>query len=279
MNKNNTKLNIPIKLLKEYKDDKQGREVLAFAIAIKCMRSNSVLTDVSNKKVMNEFKISHERAVRLINLAKQHSELFIYNESRNSLSVKSFKSSEAKYSIKNHKYTSDYVYKLTIREFTINDLTCKIQEILLMNAIRAFNLKDNLKLAGAKASCCAEGLTQGQLSKIAGTNRIGVNRLLNSMADKGLISKTKCEMDLVISCLNEETVKEWNEKTNGQRFFVNRKNNTGWTFSTCKYSYIQKTSYKEFRHVIYNHERRLKVYNYPKNPKDIMDSERMSMFS
>ena len=53
-------LNIPIDIIKRYKASKAEKELLAFAIGIKCLYSNSVLTDVTPYKVMKLFHVSHE---------------------------------------------------------------------------------------------------------------------------------------------------------------------------------------------------------------------------
>ena len=81
-------LNIPIDIIKRYKASKAEKELLAFAIGIKCLYSNSVLTDVTPYKVMKLFHVSHDKAKRLINeVVKRQFSVF---RKRRQLSCKHF---------------------------------------------------------------------------------------------------------------------------------------------------------------------------------------------
>lgn len=249
-------LNIPIDLIKDNKASKSRKELLAFAIGIKCLHSNSVLTDVSTVKIMKLFHVSHAKAKRLLDEAKE-SALFSYDPTFNQLKVKSFKDKSYKVSKTGVRYISDYCYKLDVKDYSIGELCHTLTKILLMNAIHAVQL-DKLLKSGDKfvnTSCAyPKGLNVRKLASVAGIGLSSASRMLKEMWQCEQIDRTRCHAKLVISCVNEQTIKEWNKATANKKFFHNRKDNTGWVFMPSEYS-LRDSSYK-FVHVIYNHNKR-----------------------
>ena len=253
-------LNIPIELIKQYKGCKAKKELLSFAIGIKCLHSNSVLTDVSAVKIMKLFHVSHAKANRLLQEAKDSS-LFFYDNTFNQLRVNSFKDKSVKVSKSGVKYTSDYCYKLDKKEYSIGELCHILTKVLLMNAIHAVQI-DKLLKSGTKSinRPCAypKGLNMRKLASIAGISLASASRTINEMWQCNQIDKTRCHAELAISCVNEYTIEEWKKKSGGRKFFRNPKDNTGWVFIPSEYSL--KDSFPRFVHVIYDHNKR-RTYN------------------
>lgn len=135
-------LNIPIDIIKRYKASKAEKELLAFAIGIKCLYSNSVLTDVTPYKVMKLFHVSHDKAKRLINGALNDS--FLFSVKGGSFLANTFKSKEIKRSIGRTPfiYTSDYCYKLNKKEYSIRMLVHELNCIMLLCAVNSID-RDN----------------------------------------------------------------------------------------------------------------------------------------
>lgn len=253
-------LNIPVDLIKDYKASKSRKELLAFAIGIKCLHSNSVLTDVSPVKIMRLFHVSHAKAKRLLEDAKGCA-LFSYDPTSNQLKANSFKDKSYKVSKTGVRYISDYCYKLDVKDYSIGELCHTLTKILLMNAIHAVQM-DKLLKSGNKSiqTPCAyrKGLNMRKLASIAGISLASVSRTINGMWKCSQIDKTRCHAELAISSVNEYTVDEWNKATGHRKFFHNRKDNSGWVFVPSEYSL--RDSSPRFVHVIYDHNKR-RTYN------------------
>lgn len=251
-------LNIPLSLLAQYKT-KERKEILAFSICIKCRYSNSVLLDVSPKKVMAEFHVAHGKAKRLIEGAK-NSPLFSYSEELNQLTAITYKDRSVKRAKNGMSYSSDYCYKLEKKPYSIGEMTKLISEILIENAINAVE-RDNLNQRGN--SCCGsdKSLTQKKLGNIAGISRSSAQRLTKRLADRGIISKTRAVAKMVISRVNEFTVSEWRRLTGLKRFILNPKDGSGWIVKPCSYSILNRSVTDSFQHVIYDHKARISAVN------------------
>lgn len=253
-------LNIPVELIKAYKASKSRKELLAFAVGIKCLYSNSVLTDVSAVKIMKLFHVSHAKAKRLLDEAKE-STLFSYDPTFNQLRVNSFKDKSVKVSKTGVKYMSDYCYKLDKKDYSIGELCHVLTKVLLMDAIHAVQI-DKLLKSGTNSinRPCAypKGLNMRKLASIAGISLASASRTINEMWQCNQIDKTRCHAELAISCVNEYTIEEWKKKSGGRKFFRNPKDNTGWVFVPSEYTL--KDSFPRFVHVIYDHNKR-RTYN------------------
>ena len=222
-------INLPIDLLNQYKASKPRKELLAFAIAIKCLHVNSVVTEASVKKIMRLFHVSNAKAKRLLEDAKSSS-LFSYSERTNQLRVNTFKDKSVKVSKTGVKYTSDYCYKLDRKVYSIKDLCRIITDVLIKNAIHAVQM-DKLSQNGTiNNSYAKKGLNMRRLARIAGFSLGSTSRTISRMWQSKQIERTSHHANLVISSVNEQTVNEWNKKTGSKPFFHNKKDNTGWEF-------------------------------------------------
>lgn len=248
-------LNLPIDVIKRYKACKADKELLAFAIAVKCAYSNSVLTHVTPYKVAKLFHVSHTKAKGLIDRARE-SELFTFHG--DSLTVNSFKSRDKKQSIGRcyFVYKSDYCYKLDKKAYSIRELYSQLNRILLLFAINASD-RDKFPQRN-KLSVCARNkeLTLNKLSNLAGVSKSEVHRILNDMFLRNEILKTSSHAVMVMSVVNEETVAEWRNRTGRKHFIYNPKDRSGWIFLPCSYSVDERSITEKFKHVIYTHKNR-----------------------
>lgn len=251
-------INIPIELLTKYKNTKERKELLAFAIGIKCLHRNSVLLDVSIKKVMTLFHVSNGKAKRLLNDAK-NSELFTYSVEHNQLRVNSFKDKTIKTARNGLKYTSDYCYKLEKKPYTIAELCRTINEVLVEYAINAVD-RDNFPKGGTRYGS-NKALTQKKLGNIAGISRSSVQRLTKRLADGGIIRKTRATMKMVISKVNEYTLSAWQRISGLKRVIVNPHDGSGWIVKPCEYSILNRRITDRFQHVIYDHRSRITSFH------------------
>lgn len=254
-------LNIPISILEQYKASKSRKELLAFAVAVKCLHVNSVVTDVSVKKIMRLFHVSNAKAKRLLQDAKG-SPLFSYSERTNQLQANSFKDKSVKVAKNGMKYISDYCYKLERKVYSIKELSRIISDVLIKNAIHAVQMDKLLQNRANLSSSYAKGLNMRKLSRIAGVSLSSASRAIGRMWRNHEIERTSHHARLVIASVNEQTVSEWNEKSGSKPFFYNKKDNSGWEFIPSEYS-LNDTDIR-FTHVIYSHKKR-RTANVAKN--------------
>lgn len=266
------RINIPTELIKKYKGSKQSLELFAFAVCIKMLHTNSVLTNVSNRKVAALLHISRAKAKRILDQAKA-SDLFKFNQKTNSLLVVSFKDKNIKVSTNGRrKYISDYCFSPSVMggcvlskdnkplEYRLQAIYNILRESLIANAI---NSEDRNDSASRDISVRKTALTQQKLSNIAGMKRTSLRNALKRMKQSGRIVVTAAVPMCVISSVNTESVKEW-RKSSGRKYFIyNPNDNSGWIVKPSEYS-ISDRSYTEcFRHVIYSHKNRVqKKHNY-----------------
>lgn len=253
-------LNIPIDIIKRYKASKAEKELLAFAIGIKCLYSNSVLTAVTPYKVMKLFHVSHNKAKRLIDEAANDS--FLFTVKGNSFIANTFKSKETKKSIGRTPfiYTSDYCYKLNKKDYSIRALVRELNRIMLLCAVNSID-RDNFPQSNGKPkqNRCAltKDLTLRKLGNISGTSKSTAHRLMNDMYSSGTLNKTSAHGEMVISSVNSASVEEWRKRTGRKHFIYNHKDRSGWIVIPCSYSIKDRNLTECFKHVIYNHKKRI----------------------
>lgn len=246
-------LNLPISILDQYKTSKSRKELLAFAVAVKCLHVNSVVTNVSIKKIMVLFHVSHNKAKRLLQEAK-NSPLFSYSERTNQLRANTFKDKSVKVARNGKKYISDYCYKLERKVYSIKELSRIISDVLIKNAIHAVQMDKLLQNRATCSSPYAKGLNMRKLSRIAGVSLSSASRAINGMWNRHEIERTRHHARLVIASVNEQTVNEWNKMSGSRKFFHNKKDNTGWEFIPTEYTLNDNDI--RFTHVIYSHAKR-----------------------
>lgn len=261
-------LNIPIDIIKRYKATKSDKELLAFSIGIKCMFSNSVITAVTPYKVMNLFHVSHSRAKRLIDEAKSDIGLFTVQGDR--ITANTFKSKEIKKSIGRtpFAYTSDYCYKLHKKEYSIRELVLELNRIILLCAVNSID-RDNFPQSNGKPkqNRCAltKDLTLRKLGNISGTSKSTAHRLMNDMYSSGTLNKTSAHGEMVIPSVNSASVEEWRKRTGKKHFIYNPKDGSGWIVIPCSYSIKDRNLTERFKHVIYNHKKRVGADGYSRS--------------
>lgn len=254
-------LNIPIDVIKKYKASKAEKELLAFSIGIKCLYSNSVLTSVTPYKVMKLFHVSHNKAKRLIDEAKNDG--FLFTVKGDMFIANTFKSKEIKKSIGRAPfiYTSDYCYKFYKKEYSIRELVLELNRIMLLCAVNAIDRNNfpqrSRKPQNKKRCVLTKDLTLRKLGNISGISKSSAHRLMNDMYSSGILDKTSAHGEMVISSVNSASVEEWRKRTRRKYFIYNHKDGSGWIVIPCSYSIYDRGLTERFKHVIYNHKKRI----------------------
>lgn len=190
-------LNIPIKLMRRYCKDKSLWELFVFAVCLKCLSSSSgIKADVM--LIRKTMSCSHYKAIRMIEQAKQCSELFSYNKKRNTLVARSFthgKLEKNVYSVGNEKHTSysAYCYKLrydkseTISHFSMSQL---LRDKLLLCPICAKQRKNDFILVAKSSTRIdrAKALSAKKFSRLFGMHHTTASRHLRKLENAGQIT-------------------------------------------------------------------------------------------
>ena len=261
------RINIPTELIKKYKGSKQSLELFAFAVCIKMLHTNSVLTNASLNKIAAVFHISKKKAMRLLEQAKSD-DLFDYNPTTKTIRIKSFKSDELKQANTKRlqEYFSDYCFSPHISmgcvlkvdgkpvEYKLQTVYNALREALIANAINSDDRNNSTKGQGVRKH---SELTQQKLANIAGMKRTSCRNALKRMKQAGKIAVTSAIAMCVISSVNAQSVQEWREKSGSKNFIYNPNNNSGWIVKPSEYSISDRTFTNCFRHVIYDHKKRV----------------------
>lgn len=258
-------LNVPIRLLKASKDDKQQFELLAAAVLFKMIHDNSIVGKITNKSVRTELHCKYDVAKRLIEQFDK-SDLFSYNKKNGVLFVRTFKDRTWKSFKKGCiKAQSDYCKKIKVGNYTLKEMKRILREALLENTFQAKQREqlDSWLLAHIElkngcvtnAKNCA--LTQKKVSAGFGLSRSSVSRYAKRMVMDGRVSKTQIVAECSIPELNDVTAREWMEKNPEKKFFawhdVDHGGWSGWVYYGCIYSIIDRQVSESFKHVIWTY--------------------------
>lgn len=194
-------LNIPIKLLKRFREDKSKWELLAFAVCIKMLRGSSgIHPDVMEVRRM--MQCSHYKAIRMIEGAKKCGRLFYYNAKKNFLVARSFTKGHLErrtHYTESHTYTAyqSYCFKFNFEAANTSvshiAVSRMLRDKLLTYAIKAKQRKNDFLLVAKHStrSDRAKALSVKKLGRIAGVHRSTVSRRINKLAVKGEVDVTR----------------------------------------------------------------------------------------
>ena len=259
-------INVPVELIRRIRWDKRSLEMLVCAIMIKRKYQNSVLYDLRVTNVMTFFCVSHKKALKLIEAFKD-SEFFVYNDKKNCIFAKSFKSKCAvEYGYRKNKFKAfeDYCRKMQLEdEMKLRNVVREMRNILALCEINAVECtKDNL-IVGSKTNNFVTqpeammAIPQRKMAFAMGFSRSSACRYIKELIKDRRVSKTQIVAECVIPVLNDTTEREWYEKHPKQKFLAwhDPKNGgwSGWIMLGSVYSIIKREDSDAFQHVIYNY--------------------------
>ena len=261
-------INVPVELIRRTRWNKTSLEMLVCAIMIKSKYQNSVLYDLRITNVMQFFHVSHKKAKKLIEAFKG-SEFFIYNEHKNCIFAKSFKSKCAvEYGYRKNKYKAfaDYCRKMQLEDdIKLRNVVRELRYILALCEINAVErTKDNLNVGLNQNNFVTKpeakmAIPQRKMAFTMGFSRSSVSRYMKEMINDKRVSKTKIVAECVIPVLNETTEREWYKKHPKQKFIAWHDLEHGgwsaWIMFGSVYSIINRKDSDAFQHVIYNYRR------------------------
>lgn len=265
---NNTKtLNIPYALIWEYRNDKQKRDLLAFAVCLKMLYGSSAFHP-SVSLVRSLMNCRSEKAQRLLEQAKNCPELFYYNEKKNFLVAKNLvrpyiieqwveigKDRILSKSAYCHKFEYDPNERVSHY-----DVANKIFNVIILCGIAQFVREDNFIKVGdvtTQSSTCPDrkkAITQRRMAKTLNCHHSTISRRIKKLEAKGIISVNRYPIVMIMHTQSGTRYKSDNNFYNRRAFcigafaYVREANEynlgTNWNFKCCN--------------VIFNHKDRLR---------------------
>ena len=261
-------INIPVRLLKKAKSNKQSWDMLVFAVCLKLNRNDSGMFINDPKVIMNAFHCSHRKPQRLMTQAAANTELFHYNPKSKFITANSFKRGCKIYNThKGEAYRADSCIRIeTEEDGTISHykLSIRLHDKLIKRMLRKEAPSDEFKSRNIFHSEKRKPLTQKFIGNVAGYHQTTVSRHLRKMEKDGLIKISSHEKVPVWDIEHGIVIKVVPHRKpfiSGRFAYVRDVND---------YEIIDLSMLSDFRHIIYNHK--LRVVNREKKQPTVMHS-------
>lgn len=274
------RINIPKTLLAQHKWHKRTCELLALSVCIKCHYGDSLIKDVSIRKIQSIAHCGYSKAKTLLQMAKQNTEWFYYNPYTNNLLAKNFKKKFKVVSTDKHGRTCYSIYTIQIerKDYNIRELVSEFRNKLFLNAINAIEIREDKSKSKKKNLSCLpriSPLTNRKIQNICGLhNTKATYRMKKKLINSGIISYQSPRLVYATDCLSNEAIKSLN--LSDKYMVISDGNGLGYILTHSKYK-IEKTADKSsFKNIIFNHSRRL-TFNASKKRLDEIEAyfERM----
>lgn len=256
-----TKINVPLRLLDDVKENKLRCQLLAMSICIKCRYKDSLFRNVSIKAIQELLHCGFCTAKMLLTEAKKSS-IFKYNATTNNLLAKNFKKKYTKKTTNRHGadiYTM-YSVKVDIKNYTLRSLVKEFRKILFESPINAAERKDGFICNGKKKTTTSFipnlPLTQKrQTKRIGAKSRMTTYRIAKELEAEKRISIERAKFKLVSVCSSDEAM---NVESNGKNKTLVYDNLRGIVYSIVpnKYRIAERSETERFCHIIFNHSKR-----------------------
>lgn len=267
-------INVPVRLIKRYRDDKNGWDLLVFAICLKLYSGDSGMYLRSVPQVMKLLHCSYRKAQRLMKQAASDNVLFQYNPKTKFIVAKSFtigcKRTEAKYC--NLKFGNGYLFHDSVIKIDVDSKDC-IKHSNISRRLRDFSIlrilgyssSDELNCHSEHRSEARKPLTQKYLGNIAGIHQSTVSRHLRKLAndDNKVIIITSHDKIPVYDLKHNVVI---NDIPNRHPFISGR---FMYVRDANDYVILDKSIFGRFKHIIYNHPKRTVEHFKLSGPWDI----------
>ena len=269
-------------MIKECSHDKLRLECLALSVIIKRTFVNSTLYGINIGNFRRTFGCSYKKAQKMIEAVKD-SPLFVYDDKHDYLFAKSFKSKEDKHYGKNGKFVAkaDFCKKIYESANTLRDVTRLMRETLLANVMVAQQrelLGGNAKQtqSNGKAAQSKAPIALRKFAKSINMSKSSAGRYISRMAKDDKVSKSEIVAECVLPYCTADKAAAWMENHPRQRlqvwFSEKYHQFTAWITYGRMYSLTDGNLDRSFRHVIFNHMKRLSAINKPSDPLAYLDN-------
>ena len=254
-------INIPKAMLSKYKWDKSSCELLALSVCIKCHFYDSLVKNVSVRKIQSIAHCGYGKAKKLLQMAKDNSEWFYYNPYTNSLLAKNFKKRYKVVSTDKHGRTCYSMYTIQVerKDYSIRELVSEFRCKLMLNAVKAVQIREDKSISKKKTMPYLSQTTP--LTNKILANTIGVKntkqvcRTKKKMVNRGTISYQKPTLIYATNCLSDEAIKHRN--LSNTYLIISHDKGTGYIVTRATYKIEDRREYESCKNIIFNHARRL----------------------
>ena len=259
--------NLCVKRLIQCKHDtKFDVELFALHIAIQMQFKNCKLYDPTPYKIQELVNVGYTKACKLLAAAKADTTgLFHISKKDKGLVALTDKRRELSFNKNGKEYFGDIVYKVEKGRYTLSQLVKLIRRVMLLYFILCSSVPKNGATDEVNSKVEPRMIKQKLMQHFCQMSRTSLNRLVNELADEGLIEKSPRTFQCVLSCLNDETASAYT----GTRFIVNKKNNTAWICHICSYL-ISENAKSCFKHIIWHNNHKTDNVSQTNNENPIL---------
>lgn len=248
-------INVSYRLANRYCNDKFAWDLLCLAICLKLNRNDSGMYLRDPRDIMRLFHCSYRKAKRLMDGAISAKYLFRYNPKTKFLVAKSFKRGcKVKNSQSGKRFYQDDCIAIEKSEYgTIShyEISIQLRDSLMQKAIRIQASSDELRCHNNLHSEMQKPLTQEYIGNIAGCHQTTVSRHLNKMAKQKKLSILSHEKIPVVDLEHGIVLNDFENRKpfiSGRFMYIRDVN---------EYTILDNKIHFKFKHIIYNHKRRL----------------------
>ena len=253
------RLNLPYEMLKACKSDRRICELLAMSVCIKCHYSDSLVKNVSARKIQAILHCGFNKASELLRRAKERKDLFHYNPYTNGLVARNIKKNFVIKTTDKHDRPiwMMYAIKLEKGDYSLREVIVLMRKMLVVNAVKAVEIGDKLKCRKHNPTLFAKRspLTNRKLQHIAGLNNIrAVSRLKRSMIKEGMISYVRPRVVYATDCVSDAALEHQNLKDTF--FIVDKRTGIAYMLTDSKYEIKDRRAGEGCVNIIFNHKGR-----------------------
>lgn len=257
-------INIPLKLMKEVKNDALLLDLLCLSISIKKMSGASKYYFKNIKQFSTDFGLNGRKAVMLFNQAKCNKRFFEFDEKKNVLIAKTFKKERTICRRKKGKILFQmYCMKLKDDQiFKIGKIKNELRMLMILCAVNACFRMDKFDF-GVSLPCHTGGVafSQKHLSNIAGVSRKTVVKYLKQLEKRGQLEVYKGKLSEVVRVVDKPVILEAKRK---HKYVMPTSQGYGCVYYMTMYRIADRSVNDLFGNIIYGCKKR-HTHNEPEN--------------
>lgn len=248
-------INVPYRLAKRYREDKEEWDLLVFAICLKLNRNDSGIYLRNPKDLMKILHCSYRKAVRLFKQAPHNKRLFHYNPRTKFIVARSFEigcNTNPPKGKRKFAYRMDDVIVVTKKEDgTIShfDISSQLHDLCIDKMLRTQKPSDDLQCQ-PRHSETRKPLTQKFIGNCVGLCQTTVSRRLRKMETKGQIKISRHPKIPVIDLEHGIVLNDFSNR----KYFISGR--FAYIRDVNEYEILDETIHFRFKHLIYNHKKR-----------------------
>lgn len=275
-------INLPTEILKQCKD-KETLRCVAVSLYIKFLKGDSIFKGLSIRNVRNTFKVGQTKAKQIIKDLSSNKRYFNYKPYNSSVVAKTFRNKTIVTRDKaNRKIWTMYAVKVQFnKDWSLRDLEKHLHNLIYLNAINATERSDKFtssrEIKNNILLTTKDALILSKLAKIGGVCKSTARNHMNKLCGKGIISIKKGGIQFALSCVNENTIRE--AGLINTRILVDESTGFGYVVSANEYHIINRDYNEMFKHIIFNHTKRLTNNPSKRKPTNIMETELMGAYN